>query len=288
MYDLLILTILFSIAIFLFAIVIGSNLFAIMVDEQVRYLQLIALYGPMKGPPIRQSRPEPVSEYLAWAFGDKSNPPGCARLQFRGRMKIGKNGRWLKMSGRAWFNVAVPYYVWHATVTFAPGIWIETCDYYVHRNAGMIFNLFSFFPLNNNPRNDILASSLFRYLASTPLFPHVLASKGSVSWETIDNSSAIAIIHDGSSSVRALVRFNGNYRIESITLHDTKFPARKKPLPGLFTSSFSGYTEIRGFQVPQHIVFEAHLPDGGYSCTEYTVTGIEYTLSRPDSEVISR
>lgn len=286
MPDLFILTLIFSFAIFLFAVAIGSNLFAVMVDEQLQYLRLIALYAPLRVPSIGRSLPVPVSEYLVWAAGNTKNPAGCAGIRFSGRTRLGKNGRWMKTGGRAWFSLSVPNDIWHTTLAFIPGIWIETCDYHVHRTAGTNFNLFSFFPLNNAHSADMIAPSLFRYLAAAPFFPHVLASPDMVSWEKIDDSAATATLHHGDRSVRALVRFDGNFRIGSIVLHDTAFPVHENPFPGVFSSTYYDYANIRGHQIPRHIVFEAHLADGEYICTEYWLNDIGYSFPMPGSEVV--
>lgn len=280
MTDLLILFLVFAAAVLLIAIAIGANLFTVMVDEQVRYLQLIAFYAPLTEHSVH-SRPDQVSRYLAWAAGTVTDPAGCAHVRFEGRMRLGRNGRWMPTGGKGYFSLAVPDYVWHATVTYAPGIWIEVCDYYVHRSAGMNFNLLSFIPLNNTHDKEILVSSLFRYLASTPLFPHVLAASDAVTWEHISDTAAIASIQDHGVTASALVRFEANGRLESIELHDPLSPASPHPAPGVFTSRFLGYKEMGGYQIPQQVVTEAHLADGGYACTEYTVTSVEYTHQKP-------
>jgi len=284
MADLLILTLIFGMAIFLFAIAIGSNLFTVMVDEQVRYLQLIALYSPLPAPAINRSRPEPVSRYLTWAAGDKPNPAGCARVRFSGRMRLGKDGRWMKIGGMGFFSLAVPGYVWHTTITCAPGIWIETCESYVHRSAGVCFNLFSFLPLNNARSNGITRPALFQYLAFTPLFPQVLGSLPAVSWDHVDDTAAIATIHHAGISTQALARFDGKSRLESMTLHDPLTPARDQPAPGIFSCSYSCYEENGGYQVPRQVVVEQHLPDGTYAGVEYSVTAIGFALTEPTDE----
>ena len=284
MSDLLILTIIFSIAIFLLAIAIGSNLFVIIVDEQVRYLRLIAFYASLPALAINRLHPEPVSRYLTWAAGNKPNPAGCAHIQFSGRIRFGKNGRWMKMRGKGYFSLAVPAYVWHATIAYAPGIWIMACDYYVHRSAGVNFNLFSFLPLNNAHNSGLARPALFQYLAFTPLFPHVLGSLPAVSWESVDDTAAIATLHHAGIMVQALTRFDGKGRLESMAFYDPQSPALDPPAPGIFSCTYSCYEESGGYQVPRKVVVEQFLPDGEYACMDYSLTTIEYTSPAPDAE----
>jgi hypothetical protein len=255
-----------------------------MVDEQVRYLRLIALYAPLPAQAINRLQPEPVSRYLTWAAGNKPNPAGCAHIQFSGRIRFDKNGRWMKMGGKGYFSLAVPAYVWHATIAYAPGIWIEASEYYVHRSAGVNFNLFSFLPLNNAHNSGIARPALFQYLAFTPLFPHVLGSPPAVSWDHVDDTAAIATIHHADVSTQALIRFDGKGRLESMALHDPLSPARNQPIPGIFSCGYSCYEEKGGYQVPLKVIVEQHLPDGAYACVEYSVTAIDYTHPVPAGE----
>jgi hypothetical protein len=287
MPDPLVMGIVISLAIFLFAVAIGSNLFTVMVKEKIRHLQLMVTYAPLPATGRFRLRPDPVSRYLEWAIADKDDPAGCAHIRYTGRARFGKNGRWMKIGGKAFFSLAVPGFVWHATIACAPGIWIETLDYYVHRKAGMNFNLFSFFPLNNTRDSAVAAPSLFRYLASAPLFPGVLASSESIAWEEIDDTGAMVIIHDGDIPVKALARFNGKGLIESITIQDPVSPLRGHPVAGVFACRFSGYAEMQGSHIPMQVVQEQFLPDGEYCCMEYFVTGVEYDMPKKTPAEVS-
>ena len=53
-------------AIFLLIIIIGSDLFATMVEQQALYLRLIIDYAPLPATTSIPSNPEPVSRYLSW------------------------------------------------------------------------------------------------------------------------------------------------------------------------------------------------------------------------------
>ena len=95
------------------------------------------------------------------------------------------------------------------------GIWIEAFDYYVHREAGMHLNLFSVFPLDNAYGDEIKTSSLFRYLASAPLFPMALVPGISLEWKNVNDSTARAFIRDNDLCAEALVHFDGTGRIQN-------------------------------------------------------------------------
>lgn len=266
----------FWIVIFLFLIVIGHDLFAIMVDEQIHYLLLIAFYAPISPAARIPCHPEPVARYVSWALGEHRNPVGCVRIRHNGRIRYGKTGRWMNMTGEAFFSLATPGFVWHASITYAPGIWLEAFDYYVHHQAGMNLNLFSFLPLNNSHDEEIKTSSLFRYLAGAPLFPGLFAYSNAISLETIDDSAAKAIIHDQGRRVEAIVRFDGWGRITGIEACRKIQPETGRPLPGYFASRFSSYSEAGGYMVPVQMASDLILPDGTYACAEYTITDIEF------------
>jgi len=281
MYEALIFGIIAGMAIFLFAITVGHNLFSIMVDEQIRYLRLIVSYAPVPDAPRARNLPEPVARYLSWATGPETKIHGCAHIRYTGRIRFGKTGRWMGLSGDAIYSLAVPGFIWHATIVYAPGIWLEAFDYYVHHKAGMNLNLFSTIPLNNASGKDIRSSSLFRYLASAPLFPRALVTTGRVMWEYLNDSAAKAIIHDAGLSVEAIVRFNGKGWIESVTTEPSADPGTRHNIPGVFACRFSGYSPMGDCQIPTRVFSEQILPDGEFLCMEYRVTEVEFAEPNP-------
>ena len=279
--------ILLWVAIFLFIILVGSELFALMVDEQIRHLRLIIFYAPLPAKAGIPASPEPVARYVSWALGENQNPVDCVHVRYTGRIRYGRTGRWMKMNGEALFSLATPAFTWHAKIAYTPGTWIEAFDYYVHHEAGMNFNLFSFLPLNNAHTGGIRGSSLFRYLACMPLFPMIHRSSDFISWETVDDSTAKASIRDADLSVEAIARFDARGWIRSITTCQNVHPETGRPLPGLFSSRFSGYAEVGGYRIPIQIASELILPDGEYVCAEYSITAVKYdtpvTLQRKES-----
>jgi len=262
--------------IFLFLIVIGSELFTIMADEQLRLLRLIVHYAPLPATCGTPTGPEPLSRYLSWALGQNCDPAcGCVRVRHEGRIRFGKDGRWMPMGGEAFFPLAVPAFVWRSTILYAPGMWLEAFDYYVDRTAAMNLNLFSVFPLNNGQPVALKERSLLRYLACTPLFPLVHATSSFIRWENIDETMAKAVISDNGQSAEAFVRFDGRGRIGSIEACRKTDPDTSRPVPGHYLSRYSSYTEMGGFWIPLQIVSEFILPEGGHICAEYTITAVE-------------
>jgi len=278
LFDLLVFGVLLWIAIFLLVIVAGSEFFAMMIEEQIRNLHLIIHYAPLPATISIQSKPEPVARYVSWALGENLLPVGSVHLRFTGRRRYGKIGRWMDIGGEAFFSVAAPGFVWRATTTYAPGIWLETFDYYVDGKAGMNLNLFSILPLDNAHNDAIKTTSLFRYLACTPLFPMIHGSAGFITWENIDDSMTKAIITDKGRSVEAIARFNGRGWIESIDMHDTTHPEAGKPVPGHFAARFFSYTNVEGYWIPMQVDSDMILPDGEYVTAEYSITKIDFDI----------
>jgi hypothetical protein len=264
------------IVIFLFIIVIGSELFTIMVNEQLRYLRLITHYAPVPAPGSNHPVPEPVARYLSWAEGRKQDPAMCVRISHAGRFRYGRNGRWMKMGGEGFLSLAVPAYVWRTTILYAPILWLETFDHYVDRVAGMNLSLFSVFPLETGHTEEMKAGSLFRYLSCTLLFPSTLASSSLVKWENIDDSAAKAVIRDGDVSAEGIVRFDSRGAAESIEACHTVNPATGRPLPGHYLCRFSSWTETGGQRIPMQVESEIILPDGELVCAEYIITAVEF------------
>ena len=264
------------ITVFLFIIVVGSELFSIMIDERLRYLRLIVNYAPLPATISIPTHPEPVARYASYAIGENRDPVGCVHIRHTGRIRYGKTGRWMNMGGEAFFSLATPGFVWRATIMYFPGIWLEAFDYYVDREAGMNLNLFSVFPLDNSQSDEIKKGSLFRYLACTPLVPLIYGSNDFISWENVTDTTARAIIRNKDQSAEALVRFNGRWEIESIESCHKIHPETGRPVPGHFTSRFSGYSDETGYRIPVKIASEIMLPDGEEVHAEYVITDIEF------------
>lgn len=274
------------IGIVLLIIVTGSELFAIRVNEQIRYLLLIIHDAPYNGSSPMPAVPEPVSRYLSRALGENRCPAeGCVRIHLEGRIRFGKNGRWMPVGGEAFFPLAVPGFVWRSTILYAPCVWLETFDYYTDRTAGVNLNLFSVFPLNNQNSTTLAKNSLFRYLASTPLFPFIHATSSFIRWENIDDTMAKAVISDNGQSAEAVVRFDGRGGIESIEACERTGPDSDRPVPGHFLSRFSSYADMGGFHIPTQVTSEISRPEGGLMTAEYTITAVEpVTADAPGME----
>ncbi|WP_321505028.1 DUF6920 family protein [uncultured Methanoregula sp.] len=259
-----------------------------MVEEQVRYLRLIIFYAPI--PPVRNTRPgpEPVARYSAWAQGANQGQVGCVHIRHAGRIRFGKKGRWMNMKGEAFFSLATPGFVWHTTIAYAPGIWLESLDYYVHHDAGMNLNLYSLVPLNNSHEEKIKTSSLFRYLACMPLFPMITGTSHFINWENVDDSTAKAIIRDNDLSVEAVARFRGRGGITSIDANQNIHPETGRPVPGHFSCRYAGYADRGGVRIPLQVSSDMILPDGECACAEYAITEIEFDTPVMEKERGSR
>ncbi|MCK9580453.1 MAG: hypothetical protein M0Q92_08375 [Methanoregula sp.] len=263
-------------AILLLFIVVGRELFAIMVDERLRYLRLITFYAHLSERVDIPRDPGPVARYISWALGENRQPVACAHIRHAGRIRYGNTGRWMTMGGEGYFSLAVPGFVWHSTISYVPGIWLDAFDYYVDREAGMNINLFSLVPLNNAHTDEIKDGSLFRYLAWSPLFPMIYDSSGFITWENIDDLTAKVIIRDKEHLIEAIARFDDRGWIDSIDSCRKTHPETGRPLPGHFASRFSGYTNVNGYHVPLQISSDLILPDGEYACAEFTITSIVF------------
>lgn len=127
-------------------------------------------------------------------------------------------------------------------------------------------------------------SSLFRYLACTPLFPIVHGSSLFITWENIDDTTAKAVIQDKDISVGALARFDSKGGIDSIESCQKTHPETGRQVPGHFASRFASCTDVGGCRIPMQITSEIILPKGEYLCAEYTIIVVEfdapYTMNR--------
>jgi len=278
MIDFFLVSIILCITLFLFAIVIGEELFKIMVNEQVRYLKLIVTYVPLPSRRDITQLPEPVQRYIAYSAGsDSAPPPDSVRLRYHGKARYGRKGRWMQLGGEAFVSFAVPGFWWRATITYFPCIWLDRFDYYIDHKAGMTLNLYSLIPLSNEQSSGMSCPALFRYLAFTPLFPGIHRTDISIRWDPVDHTAARATITDHGISAEALVRFNERGRIESMNLvQDPACTDNGKPA-GLVSCRYSSYSEMHGCQIPTMLEAEFYLPGGVLYNAIYTIETLDYS-----------
>src|ERR1700745_1247492 len=60
--------------------------------------------------------PEPVRRYLHYAVSAEASATRTARLKHDGFFRTKPNQKWLAIRGEEYFTVAVPGFVWNATV----------------------------------------------------------------------------------------------------------------------------------------------------------------------------
>lgn len=260
---------------FLIIIIAGNELFAIMVDEQFRYLRLIISYAPLPATVSIPSRPEPVARHVTAALGENKNQVGCVHIRHAGRIRYGKSGRWMNMEGEAFLSPAVPAFVWYATISDVPGIWLEAFDYYIDHQHGMNLNLFSVFPLDNGHSDTLKNNSLFQYQACTPLFPMIYGSYGFISWENVDDSAAKATIRDGDRSVDGIAHFDDRGMIGNVVSCYKPDPGTGRSAPGHFASRFSSFADANGCRISMRITSEVILTEGKNVFAEYAIDLVE-------------
>ena len=278
MIDFFLASIILCITLYLFAIVIGEELFKIMVNEQVRYLKLIVTYVPLPSHRDIGQLPEPVQRYIAYSTGSDSSPsPDSVRVRYHGKARYGKTGRWMPLGGEAFISFAVPGFWWRATITYFPCIWLDRFDYYIDHKAGMNLNLYSLIPLSNEQSSEMICPALFRYLAFTPLFPGIHRTETSICWDPVDHTAARATITDNGVSAEAFVRFNERGWIESMNLmQDPAGTGYGKPA-GLVSCRYSSYAEVHGCHIPKTLEAEFYLPDGVLYNAIYTIETLDYS-----------
>ncbi|NMB79480.1 MAG: hypothetical protein GYA23_10365 [Methanomicrobiales archaeon] len=276
MFDLLLFTIVLCLALFLFIIVLGENLYSLMIEEQVNYLRLIVSYAALPLPRDTGLLPEPVQRYLSFAGAGTCASAESVRMKYHGKARYGKKGRWLVLGGECAFSIAVPGFWWRATLAYLPGVWLDRFDYYVDHRAGMNLNLFSLIPLSNINNSEIVSPALFRYLSCTPLFPMVHAHCTFIQWHPVDNTAARAVITDGTVSAEALVRFDERGWMESMNCIHESSTTNGQPAPGLVSCLYSSYFDFNGYRIPEVTEAEFILPDGERFEAEYILDSIDF------------
>jgi len=137
------------------------------------------------------------------------------RLKQKGKMRTKPNSKWMPFTADQYFNVTNASFVWTTDVEAMLIVPMVGRDKLVNGKGAMLIKLAGLFPVVNESDNEnINQGAMLRYLAEVCWFPSAAIS-GNITWETIDETSAKAILTINEKSVSGRFNFNKNGTIAS-------------------------------------------------------------------------
>lgn len=89
----------------------------------------------------RESLPDPVQRYVRYAILQNASTARTARLLHGGLFRTNPKGRWLPITGQEFFTIGEPGFIWNATVSLLPFIWVEARDRLIDGRGNMLVKI---------------------------------------------------------------------------------------------------------------------------------------------------
>jgi len=257
---------------------IGRLRFDRMVAREVRALYADVRPGREEIDVARavEGLPAPAARYLLLALGESPTAVTSCRLRHGGTFRLGPDKPWLPIVGEQYYTMKSPAFVWHATARMAPLLWFEARDSYARGVGALLARVNSSFTVAEASGEDVGVSALYRWLAEAPWFPHAFVVNEGISWETVDDASARAVVRDGSARAGVVFHFSPDGLIERMTADDRTREVNGRQVPTKWSASYKDWREVEGVKVPFDCEVFWHPDEGDFCYARFVLERVEY------------
>lgn len=220
--------------------------------------------------------PAPVKRYLQSTLKDGQPILRYAILRQRATFRHRQDSPWFRVKATEVISGMEPGWVWDAVLTHNAAWWRTAKLSYVQGAAHGHIKLYGAFTLQEFEGPETDTSMLFRLLSELVWIPTAFLPTKALRWESVDDSTARAVITDGQTRVNALFHFNENNEIDRIVTAD-KFRDHKSGFEqAQFTMLCSNYQTFEGVRIPTQVDFIWNLASGDFDYGHFTLTSATY------------
>ncbi len=157
--------------------------------------------------------PNPVIRYFEFALTAGQPLIRRARLRQTGDFAM-RPGSWSRFTATEYVSVYPVGFIWDARIRVMPLLNAYVHDGYIAGEGRMYGKVAAVVPVvNEGGTSEMASGELMRYLCEAAWFPTALLPSAGVSWRGVDDSTAVATLADGSTSVSVDVHFGENGEI---------------------------------------------------------------------------
>ena len=225
--------------------------------------------------------PAPVARYFRWALTDGAPLAQTVRVTHAGAFRLQGEGEegWRPFDSVQVFATQPPAFVWNARIRMAPFIPVRVRDQYSNGTGSILGKLLALIPVVDESGGPEMAQgSLMRYLAEAVWFPAALLPACGVVWSPIDETSALATLDDGITSVSLTFRFSAETGeitgIFSPGRYYQEGPGQYSLIP--WEGFFWDYEEHQGTMIPMEGRVQWILPAGPRAYWRGRIRTIEF------------
>jgi hypothetical protein len=219
--------------------------------------------------------PDPVARYLTFTGVAGATIPHGVSLQQVGRMRSANEKSWMRLTAEETYTTDPPGFEWQAAVRYLGIPVIRPHDSYRGGLGRMQIKLARLFTLGDFRGEEMDQASLMRYVNEMVWFPTAFLL-GNVSWEPVDDRSAVVTLADRGRRVSATMYFDEAGRVTNFVARRHRHLAGAEFSLDEWATPFTEYGEANGLRVPLAGRAEWRLDSGLLSYAELRVTRITY------------
>ncbi len=257
-----------------FSIIAGSMLGIILVASLAQLLRMrlrirrairsaYELIQVEKSAGANTALPACVRRYLDRAIPADAKTLSSAELHIDGEIRPTPKADWRELRAREVVVINKPALIWDAVIKTRKTRRSAQLIYVDETGLGSI-KLFGVIPFMESHGDEADISLLSRFLTEAVWFPAALAPGGPISWKSLDENSARAVIRDGALQASATFRFDENGDVADVSSDDRYRDYRGSFVHEHFVMRCAAYKEFAGFRLPSQVSFawQNHMGSG--------------------------
>lgn len=219
--------------------------------------------------------PTPVQRSLRQSGLVDLRIPAKIVVRQKGAIRTSPTGRWLRFTAREQYQIDPPGFVWQATLKSAGLTVGRAVDSLEDGRGRMHVRILGLLNVVDATGPEMDQGSLMRWLNETMWFPAAWASPV-ISWEPVDENSAVGSVSFGGLSVRGEFRFDPEGRLidfRADRYRDVKGSFEMTP----WSTPLTEHARFDGVELPSYGTALWELEEGNFEYIRIRATDVQYS-----------
>jgi hypothetical protein len=226
-----------------------------------------------------QHLPAPVQNYLiTCGFMDKEIPVNAEVVWSDSHIKLKPGGNWMKLKTRQYNCVKNPFRIAYMKAYMFGIIPFEGRDLYVNGSGHMYGRLGKLITVFDEKQKEIAQSALITLLAECLIVPGY-AIQSYISWEAIDDKTAVAVINHHDIKATGIFHFNETGELTRFESDDRFYMSPEKGnVLTPFVVEVGDYFMQNGLKLPGTVKAIWQLDSGPYEYWKGSISEVNYNI----------
>jgi hypothetical protein len=182
--------------------------------------------------------------------------------------------RWLQATATQFTNIQVPAFIWNVEVKMNGFLSFYGRDKLVDGNGTMLIKLNALFNIVNETGPKISEGSMQRYLGELVWFP-TLALNEHISWQAVNDTTAIATLNYGGNKVSGTFSFNAEG--DFVQFSTWRYMGNEANAPRYeWVLDVQDYQFFEGYKIPSQMTATWKLPEGDWTWLKLQIDDVTY------------